>query len=114
MKIIRVKQLWFLLILLLPAVMLYGQEPMKKKVTVTFQTNMHCEACKAKMEKNLAFEKGVTNLDVNLEKNLVTIEYKAWQNDSTALKKAIEKLGYTARVVPHREVEETEKPGKHN
>jgi periplasmic mercuric ion binding protein len=52
------------------------------------------------VEDNLAFEKGVTSLDVNLEKNIVTIEYKPWKNDSIHLRKSIEKLGYTAVLLP--------------
>ena len=29
------------------------------KKTVVFKTHLHCESCKAKVEKNLPFEKGI-------------------------------------------------------
>ncbi|MDR2622023.1 MAG: heavy-metal-associated domain-containing protein [Dysgonamonadaceae bacterium] len=67
----------------------------KKSEEVTFIVNMYCENCKAKIEKNISWEKGVKDLTVNLEKKTVTIVYNPQKTTEENLKKAIEKLGYT-------------------
>lgn len=75
------------------------QETKRQKKTVqevVFKVNMTCENCKAKIEKNVAWEKGVRDLVVNLNRKLVTIKYDASKTDEETLKKAIEALGYTA------------------
>ena len=68
----------------------------KKTGKVVFLTNIFCEKCKAKIEKNISWEKGVKDLTVNLEKKTVTITYDPRKNTEEKLKEAIEKLGYTA------------------
>lgn len=57
-----------------------------EKQTVTLYVHdMECNSCKAKVEKTLAFERGVQDLEFNLEKRQVTIVF----NDK---KTTIEKL----------------------
>ncbi|NDW18188.1 heavy-metal-associated domain-containing protein [Dysgonomonas sp. 216] len=75
---------------------LSAQNKKKKndKQEVTFEVSMTCENCKKRIEKNIAFEKGVTDLKVDLPEKTVTIEYKENKTDSVKLRKAIEKLGY--------------------
>ncbi|MDR0811120.1 MAG: cation transporter [Paludibacter sp.] len=70
-----------------------------KKQTVVFKVSMHCEACQKKIEKNIAFEKGVKDLNVSLEKLTAEITYEDTKTDTAKLKKAIEKLGYTVEEV---------------
>ncbi len=70
----------------------------KKEECVVFDVNMHCTSCKAKIEKNIAFEKGVKALDVSLENKTVAVTYRADKNSEESLKQAFEKLGYTATV----------------
>ena len=73
----------------------FSQDKKKNdKQQVTFDVSMTCENCKKKIEKNIAFEKGVTDMKVDLPSKTVTIEYKENKTDSVKLKKAIEKLGY--------------------
>jgi copper chaperone CopZ len=67
----------------------------KNSEKVTFAVNMHCENCKARIEKNISWEKGVKDLTVDLEKNTVTIVYNPQKTTEEKLKKAVEKLGYT-------------------
>jgi copper chaperone CopZ len=67
----------------------------EKNEKVTFTVDMYCENCKAKIEKNISWEKGVKDLTVNLEKKTVTIVYNPQKTTEKKLKKAIEKLGYT-------------------
>ncbi|MDR3351184.1 MAG: heavy-metal-associated domain-containing protein, partial [Prevotellaceae bacterium] len=56
--------------------------------------------CKAKIEKNISWEKGVKDLTVNLEKKTVAITYDPQKSTAEKLKEAIEKLGYTAEKHP--------------
>lgn len=69
----------------------------KKKETeeVTFIVNMSCGNCKAKIERHLAWEKGVKDLKIDLDKKLVIITYNPKKTDEEMLKKAIVDLGYT-------------------
>lgn len=68
------------------------------KETVTFQVPMKCHKCQAKIEENIAFEKGVTDLQVNLEEKKVTVTYKKKATDVEKLKVAFQKLGYEVVV----------------
>ncbi|MDR2823579.1 MAG: heavy-metal-associated domain-containing protein [Prevotellaceae bacterium] len=63
--------------------------------TTTFSVSMHCEACKSKIEKNISWEKGVKDLNVDLDKKIVTVTYDTGTTNKATLQKAIEKLGYT-------------------
>lgn len=68
------------------------------KQKVIFDVSMTCENCKKRIEKNIAFEKGVTDMMVNLPDKTVTIEFQDNKTDTVKLKKAFEKLGYSAQV----------------
>ena len=81
------------------AFLLWGAQAQKKAVkTVTFNVGMHCQNCVKKVKENISFEKGVKALEVNLEKKTVTITYDPAKTNEAALKKAVEKLGYTCSL----------------
>ena len=61
---------------------------------VTFVTNLSCHKCAQKIEENVAFEKGVKDLKVNVKEKTVFIQYDSTKTDVGTLTKAIEKLGY--------------------
>ena len=63
--------------------------------TAVFNVSMHCEKCVKKINDNIAFEKGVKDLSVSLDKKTVTISYDPSKTDEAKLKSALEKLGYT-------------------
>jgi len=73
-------------------------KPVKK--TVTFSVNMHCENCKQKIERNLAYEKGVLDLKISLEEKTVAVTYDTAKTDEKKLTDALKKLGYEATVLP--------------
>ena len=73
-----------------------GKKKDKKKEKVTYIVSMTCENCKQRIEENIPFEKGVTDLKVDLPAKTVTIEYRADKTTPDKLKAAIQKLGYTA------------------
>ena len=61
---------------------------------VTFLTDIHCQKCAQKIEDNVAFEKGVKDLKVNVKEKTVYIQYDSTKTDIPTLTKAVEKLGY--------------------
>jgi copper chaperone CopZ len=68
------------------------------KETVVFNVSMTCDNCRKRIEKNIAFEKGVVDMKVNLENKTVEIEFKNSQTTVEKLQAAIEKLGYEVTV----------------
>lgn len=84
-----------------------AKDDKKEKSEVTFLVSMTCENCQKRIENNIAFEKGVTALNVNLPDKLVTIEYRKDKTSPEKLKEAIRKLGYTA--TPFHPKKKTEK-----
>ncbi len=93
-----------------------GMAQEKKKVkkknkteTITCWVSMDCEGCKAKVEKNIAYEKGVKDLKVDLDTKLVTITYRSDKTNPEKLEKAIQKLGYKTEMISSKK---KEKDGK--
>ncbi len=78
---------------------LAAQRKEKKIETVVFATNMHCKNCTLKIRENIAYEKGVKDLDVDLENQRITIVFDPRKTDKATLAKAINKLGYKAEEV---------------
>lgn len=88
-----------LTLILLGFAVLTSQAQKVEIKSVTFEVNMHCQSCKAKIERDIVFEKGVKEAEATLDKKLVTIKYDATKTDPDKIARAIEKLGYTAKVV---------------
>lgn len=80
------------------------KEVKSDKETITFDVSMTCENCQKRIEKNIAFERGVTDMKIDLEKKTVKIEFKKSQTTVEKLKAAIEKLGYKVEI--HKEKED--------
>lgn len=69
----------------------------KKKVElkeVTFSVHLHCANCVKKVQENISFEKGVKDLHVCLEDQIVYLKYDSAKTSEETLRAAIEKLGY--------------------
>ncbi len=67
-----------------------------KNEKVVFSVSMDCISCQKKIEKNIAFEKGVKSLDVQLEANTVAVTYDDSKTDIAKLQKGFKKIGYDA------------------
>ena len=80
------------LILLITMSVAYGQ----KKDTVRIKTSSICEMCKRAIEGDLAFEKGVTYSNLDLETNVVTVVYKPKATNPDILRTRLTKIGYDA------------------
>lgn len=75
----------------------YAQDEKKKKDTVTFYVEgMKCANCQKKVEKNIAFEKGVTDMKCDLKTRTVEVTYKTDKTSKTKLASAFEKIGMDA------------------
>ncbi|GHT05124.1 hypothetical protein AGMMS49525_12160 [Bacteroidia bacterium] len=75
-----------------------------ENVTTVFDVQtMHGDHCKQRIEGNIAFEKGVKDLQVDLKKNTVTVTYELQKISEKQLIDAFKKLGYTATPVTPKE-----------
>lgn len=75
----------------------FAQDAKKKKETVTFFVEgMECANCQKKVEKNIAFEKGVTDLKTDLKTRTVEVTYKTDKTSQTKLTSAFKKIGMEA------------------
>ncbi|MDR1984788.1 MAG: heavy-metal-associated domain-containing protein [Prevotellaceae bacterium] len=61
-------------------------------------SNMHGDHCKQRIEKNIPFEKGIKDVDVNLKDNTVTVKYDNTKTDVEKIKESFKKLGYPTEV----------------
>ena len=73
----------------------FAQKPKKaekKKETVTVRLDEMCNNCVKKINSYIAFEKGITGLDINPEEMSVNVTYWADKTDTTKLKNAFTKV----------------------
>lgn len=94
--------------------MAYAQDTKKKnsKETVTFVVDgMDCANCVKKIEKNIAFEKGVTDLKCDLPTRTAEVTYRSDKTTEDKLVAAFKKIGMDAKTKG--EGEETPTPSGH-
>ena len=70
-----------------------------KDKEIKIKTSAVCGMCKARIERNLAFEKGVKEASLDVDSKVVTIKYNPAKTDVTKLKANITKTGYDADEV---------------
>jgi len=66
---------------------------------VCISASLHCKSCQKKVEREMAFEKGVKSVTTNLEEKTVTIKYDASKNSDEKLAEALKKLGYKVKIL---------------
>lgn len=66
---------------------------------VTFDVHLHCAGCVKKLRENIAFEKGVKDLHICMEDQIVYIKYDASRTNEEILKNSIIKLGVPVKGV---------------
>ena len=69
------------------------------KQTVVLSCDLHCQGCCDKIMKNIAFEKGVKDIQCDLKNKEVTVVFDANKTGPETLLKAFEKIGKPAKVV---------------
>lgn len=63
----------------------------KKDTTVIFKLGIRCPSCKAKLDKDMPFEKGIKDYKLNMKDSTVLISYRTDKNSVAALRAAIER-----------------------
>jgi Copper chaperone len=71
-----------------------------KEVVVFLVEKMHCDNCKATIEKYISFEKGVKDLNVDLANKLVTIAYDPKKTNPEKLQEGFRKIKFPAVISP--------------
>ena len=64
--------------------------------TAQFKTSAVCDMCKARIEKSLAYEKGVQNAVLDVPSKVLTVTYRTAKTTPAALRAAVQKTGYDA------------------
>ena len=85
-----------------------------KTVVVTTQPQMHCDSCENKIKGNLRFEKGVKEIQCDIEGQRVTITYDADKTNSEAIINSFDKFGYKATEIKTEKPAEKKQTGKKN
>ncbi|WP_430817561.1 heavy-metal-associated domain-containing protein [Carboxylicivirga sp. RSCT41] len=85
---------------LMASVLVQAQD--KKELTTTvFKASITCNNCKAKIMKQLPYEKGVKSVDVDVDAKLVTVSYKKLKNTDKKMNEAIKELGFESEIIGH-------------
>lgn len=71
-------------------------EKTAKTAKITIKTSAVCQQCKDRIEKNMAFEKGVRSVVLDLKTKELTVEYRTAKTNPEKLKTAVTKIGYDA------------------
>ena len=64
--------------------------------TARFKTSAVCDMCKARIEKSLAYEKGVQTATLDVPSKVLTVTYRSDKTTPAALRTAVQKTGYDA------------------
>ena len=67
------------------------------------------QTCEKKIKTNLRHEKGVSNIDVSLKDNTITITYADDKTDAQQLIKAFKKIGFNAELIKTTQVVDKKK-----
>lgn len=70
------------------------------KQVVTFAVDLHCQGCIDKIYKTIAYEKGVKDLQCDLETKTVVVTYDADKTDIPTLQAAFKAINKPATVLP--------------
>ena len=76
-----------------------SSKPKTAKRTVVYGSTVECKNCEKKVMENIAFEKGVKDVSVDLSEQSVKVVFDEAKTDTATLAKAIRKLGYKAQVI---------------
>lgn len=68
----------------------------KSKETIVIKTSTECEMCKERVEKEMAYTKGIISSTLNIEKAELTVIYKSHKTTPEKIRIAVSELGYDA------------------
>jgi copper chaperone CopZ len=93
------RKIFIAAMLVLSPVLLTAQDKDKNTETVKFKTSIFCNNCVNKIMTSLPQEKGIRDVKCDLATKEIAVTYQKDKNSPAEIKKAIEKLGYTAKEV---------------
>lgn len=102
MKAITIYSLTLILTLFFVQSEIYAQKKDENKV-VKLQTSAHTEMCKAKIEKTLAYEKGIIESKLDRETQILTVTYNPKKTSIEKIIKVIFNLGHDAIEIVEKE-----------
>jgi periplasmic mercuric ion binding protein len=70
-----------------------------KTETVKFATSITCENCVNTIMNGLPREKGVKDVKTDIPTKTITVVYQKDKNSPEQIKRSIEKLGFTAKLI---------------
>lgn len=95
MKRIAIFSATLILSMLLLQTATFAQKKDSFKI-VKLQTSAHTEMCKAKIEKTLAYEKGIIESELDRESQILTVKYNPDKTDVKKIITVITSLGHDA------------------
>jgi cation transport ATPase len=72
----------------------------KKTETLKIHTSAICKDCKERIEKSMAYEKGVKHFNLDVKSKDLTVEYIPGKTTPDKIRKAVSDAGYDADDVP--------------
>ncbi|MCU4157781.1 heavy-metal-associated domain-containing protein [Carboxylicivirga sp. A043] len=103
------KKVIVLIVMALVVLNTYADDKNKKVSEVTYNVEMDCQSCVNKITKNIPFEKGVKDLNVDFEGQTVTVKYREDKTNKENLVKAFEKIGFEVDEQKDEECSSTQK-----
>ncbi|MBC6988601.1 heavy-metal-associated domain-containing protein [Hymenobacter sp. BT491] len=90
----------FLMLVVAPAS--FAQTAKAKGASEQFQmkTSAVCDMCKARLEKAMAYEKGVQEANLDVPSKVLTVTYRPDKTNPDALRAAVQRTGYDADDKP--------------
>ncbi len=67
-----------------------------KTTTIVIKTSTQCDMCKERVEKAMAYEKGVVSSNLDVSKAEFTVIYKPTKTSPEKIREAISEVGYDA------------------
>lgn len=79
----------------------------KGEATTIFRVEMDCQSCVNTIEKNIPWEKGVTDMKCDIQTQTVEVTYKTSKTNDSTLVAAFKKIGKDAAVITEAEKNES-------
>ena len=93
----KFKWISFLLTCMIFSSNVFSQEVATAKIAeIKVKTSAQCGQCKDRLERAMAFEKGIISSDLNVKSKIFTIKYKPSKTTPEKIRKAISETGYDA------------------
>ncbi|MBC7923706.1 MAG: heavy-metal-associated domain-containing protein [Ferruginibacter sp.] len=87
-------------VVLLVSITAFGASAQREPGEVKIKTSAVCKMCKATIERQLAFTKGVSVSTLDVPSKVVTVVYNPKKTDVAKIKRAINESGYDADGLP--------------